>query len=800
MTLSDLKYAFRLLMKSPWFTLLTVMVLAGGLAISIYTFASLSTIIYKDLPLPGGGSIVRVRRIENGGATPLDAYDLATMRGSIRTLAEIGAYRDSQWALLGDEGSSLSARATHTEWNMFELTRTPPLIGRGFVRDDQREGAEPVAVIGYDFWQTAFAGDPAALGKVVTVNGRPTRIVGIMPERYAFPNNHEAWLPLTERELDPSGTGQTGLEVYARLASGISAEAAEAELTGLLQNLERQRPGGDAESPGAVDVATFQRAQLGVLGPRIFAVLNALAFAILLLACVNVGNLMLARTNERMKEISVRVALGAPRLRLVVQMMLENVVICVVGGGLAVALAGRALEATDGFLRALIEVPISFWWRWSLDGAAVAAAGIFVLATILLVSVLPTLGLSSVDPISLLRDGTRGAGGRTTGRISRCLVTIEVVLISVVLLAGGTVAVIAYRMANFDWGIDTTDLYMTQVELPAETYATPEAQASFYERLLAELRVQGGVEAAKITRELGPARFAVDDFERYGDYPMALLVAMSETPSELVTALVEGRNFDSRDSAAGARTAIVSEALARIYWPGQSALGRRITVMAENGTADQRTVVGVVRNIRYNPVTASDASFAAIYAPLPQLTVPRVQVVVRHRGGEAQVRDAVYEAIANVDAAVPGGRVMSYDSALSQLTIFATTLTNVFIGCGAFAILLAMTGICGLSSNAVVRRTHEIGLRRALGATNRSIIALFLAQGGRQLAIGLSISALLSIGTLVLLAGIAAVAAPVAATMSIAVVLVVSGLVLISIYVSVRGAVRREPSVALRHG
>jgi predicted permease len=605
---------------------------------------------------------------------------------------------------------------------------------------------------------------------------------------------------LSDRELDPTGPGRTLLEVYARLAPGVSAEAAEAELTALLKSLAQQRSGADAANPVAADVTTFQRAMWGSFGPRAFAVLNALAISILLLACVNAGNLMLVRTNERLKEIAVRIALGAPRWRLVAQMMLENVIICVVGGVAAVVLAGRAFAATNGFLSTLVESEMPYWWRWSLDGTAIVGAGVFILGTILLVSILPTFGLSSVDPNTVLRDGTHGARGRSAGRVSRALVTIEVVLISVVLLAGGTVAVFAYRMANFDWGIDTTDLYMTEIQLPADTYAAPEARVSFYTRMLAEVREQSGVEAAKIKRELGRTRFAVDDYERSSDYPVAQLVTMSETPSEVMTTLLEGRDFDSRDSATGARTAMVSEALARIYWPGQSALGRRITVMNADGSADERTVVGVVRNIRYDPTTANEASLAAIYAPLPQLTVARVQLVIKHRGGEAAVRNALYAALRNVDAGVPAGRVMAYRTALDQATMFARTLTNLFIGCGAFAILLAMTGIYGLSSNTVVQRTYEIGLRRAMGASNRSIIALFLAQGGRQLAIGLLISALLSIGTLFLLAQMAELAAPVVAVMGIAVVLAVSGLVLISIYVSVRGAIRREPSVALRHG
>ena len=804
MTSSDLKYAFRLLVKSPWFTLLTVLMLAGGLAISIYTYTALNTLFYEDLPLPEGDSIVRLRRIEDGQNVLLDGYEVARMRPDVRSLTEIGAYRFSSWAVVGNEQSSRSVRATRTEWSVFEFTRTPPLMGRGFSPDDQIEGSEPVAVLGHGLWESAFVGDPSALGRIVTINGQRTRIVGVMPEDYAFPMNTEVWQPLSQADLAPAGYGEGALEVYARLAPGVPPAAAAAELTTLLQRVQRERPGAENASLHAVDVSTFQRAQWGTLGPRAFAVLNALAVAILLLACVNVGNLLLARTNERMREISIRVALGAPRFRLIVQMMLENVVICVAGGILALVLAARALEFTDGFFRTLLESILPYWWRWSLDGVAVAAAGIFVVLTILLVSVLPTYGLSRIDPNSLLRDGTHGARPRSAGRISRSLVTIEVVLISVVLLTGGTVAVIAYRMANFEWGMDTADLYMMQVELPAKSYATPQAQASLYERLLTELRGRGEIEAAMITRELGHARFAVDNLERYGSDAKgdaeAVLVTRSETPTPLITRLLQGRDFDGRDRSAGERTALVSETLAAIHWPGESALGRRIAVLDPNGVPEERTVVGLVGDIRYDPTNMSRAALAAIYVPLPQLTVPRAQIVVRHRGGEALVREVLYEALGDVDAEVPAGRVMSYDSVLDQLTVFATTLTNLFIGCGAFAVLLAMTGIYGLSRNAVVQRMREIGLRRALGASNRSIIALFLAQGTRQLAIGLSISALVSLAVLLVLSQLAEIAAPVAVSMGVFVVLAVSGLVLASIYISVRGAVESEPSVALRHG
>jgi predicted permease len=807
MTTSDIKYAFRLLRKSPWFTVLTVLVLAGGLAISIYTFAFLSTLIYRDLPLPDSDSIVRINPGESGFdvlATPLDPYELAQVRKDVTGLREIGAYRTSQ-SLLGDEDARRSAITTEAEWNIFEFARTPPLMGRGFAPADNLDGAEPVAVIGYRIWQGLFSGDPGVVGEVVPINGERTRIVGVMPERFTFPLTTELWLPLSTRDLDPPGYLATTIQAYARLRPGGSASAAETELTGLLRRVQRQRPDASEQDLGVAVVKSFQEAQWGTFGPRVFGVLNALALAILLLACVNVGTLLLARTNERIKEISVRVALGAPRFRLIAQMMLENVIICVLGGVLAIFLAVRALESTTGFFTAMVDrlgASQPFWWTWGLDSSLAVATVLFLLLTIVVVSVLPVYSVTSVSPSSLLRDGTHGARGRSSGRISRALVTMQVALISIAMLVGGAVAVIAYRAVNFDSGMDTADLFMMQVELPAETYDTAEKQLSFHQRYLTELRGDSRIEAATIMRELGERPFGVAgaEYASTENYPRAMLVTLSETASPIGPTLLEGRRFDSRDSGAGQQTVIVSKTLAEMHWPTESALGKRITLFAPNGEREERTVVGVMQDVRYNPVSTSERSRAAFYVPITQLVLPGSRFVIKYRGTDEQARGAMYGALRNLDPSLPASRVMRYDTALEELTLFASTLTNLFIGCGVFAILLAMTGIYGLSSNAVVRRTHEIGLRRAMGASNRNIIALFLAQGSGQLIVGVLISALVSSGILYAISQFAPIGASLLSVMCMTVLLVVSGLVLISVYVSVRRAIRREPSVALRYG
>jgi hypothetical protein len=425
-----------------------------------------------------------------------------------------------------------------------------------------------------------------------------------------------------------------------------------------------------------------------------------------------------------------------------------------------------------------------------------------------MVSVLPALSVSSVDPNVVLRDGTRARGELKTGRISRALVTVQVALISVLMLVGSAVAIIADRAASFDPGMSTANLFAMSAQLPTERYETTEEWLAFYQSLLAELRASGGVDAAVIMQQAGGARFAVDggEYARPDDYPGAWLVVLSESPTPIGPTLVQGRAFDGGDSATGARTAIVNESLARTYWPNETALGRRIDVwVGDLDTGDwdreQRTVVGVVGDVQYDPLGMTRLGNSAIYVPLPQFTTASTRVVVRHFGDEDQARSAMYEALRRVDPTLaPTDGVRSYTAGLEQTTRFARTTMKLFAGCGAFAILLAITGIYGMSSNAVLRRSHEIGLRRALGASNRNIVAIFMAQGSRQLAVGLGLSALLCAAVLLVIRQGFAVSVWTLVLIGATVVVVITASVLLSIYLSVRGVIRLEPSAALRQG
>jgi predicted permease len=786
--------------KSPWFTAVTVLVLAGGLAISIYTYAALNMMFYRDLPLPDSGSIVRIGYGEWPNFEPLDAFELAELRARAESIAELGVFRDSR-ALVGDSGASRSVRSLESDWRIFEFTRVPPLLGRGFVRDDGSAAAEPVAVVGYSTWQSVFAGDPNVVGTLARINGQLTRIVGVMPEGYAFPMNMGIWLPLPEDALEPAGYSGNKLNAYARLRPGVSFETAETELTALVQRVRLAQPEADERAADAVSILSFQEEQWGLFGTVVFGVLNLLSLSILLLAAVNIGNLLLARTNARMNEIGVRVALGAPRLRLIVQMALENVVLCALGGALAVFLAARALWATSGFMRVLLGDTMPFWWTWSLDGELVVVAGLLLSLTIVVVSVLPAFSVMRADPNALLKDGARAGRGLETGRISRVLVTVQVALISAAMVVGSAVALIAGRTASFDWGMDTADLYMMSIELPEDRYATVDERASFYDRLLAELRATPGIDAATVMQESGAAPFAVEgtEYANPGDRPTAWLVVLSESPAPIGPTLIEGRTFDSGDNATGRKTAIVSRTLAGEQWPDKSPLGETIEVAIGDSATEQRVIVGVVGDIAFDPVGMTAAGNSAIYIPMPQRILRASQVIVRHFGWEAEARSALYEALARIDPTI-APNIQTYDSAIDQVTLFARTITKLFAGCGAFAILLAITGIYGMSSNSVVLRTHEIGLRRALGATNRSVIWLFVKQSARQLTIGLSLSALLSVAVLLVIRQGFSIGAGELALIGVSVVSVVAATVLLSVYLSVQSAIRLDPNSALRQG
>lgn len=811
-SLDDLKYAIRLLKKQPVFSLLAIGVLAGGLAVSLYTFSLLHTALYKDLPLPDGDRVVRVLgKSETGNG--LFTFEIQQMRSRLTRVEELGVYV-ATLVTFKDQDVSRTIDATVAESNIFEFTRTLPLMGRGLVPADSIDGAEPVAVIGHGLWQSQFAGDPKILERVVHVDNVPRRIVGVMPEGYAFPVRSEMWVPLSHRELNAPAYAAAGglpgvVSAYGRLAAGATAGEAAEELSQLLADVRQQYPRRENEGYryDAIEVMSFQRADLGNGGLVLFAVLNFVALAILLLACANVGNMLLVRTNERSGEIAVRVALGAPRRRLMSQMTLESLIICVIGGGIALMLAGWWLRGTNRVLHSLNE-SLPYWMQWGLDARAVAAAAAFVLLAVLLVAALPILSASSVQSASLLRESTRGGGqGRASGRITRFLVTLQIVLISLVMVAGGALTVIAKRFVNVDFGINTDRLLFLEAYAPEPKVAPEQIDKElrrYDERMLAELRADSTIEAVMMWTPVGDSRFAVENTE-YPDlasFPDASVVVSSDAPVQLGATLVEGRYFDHREIAGGAKSVLVSKTLADTYWPGASAVGRSIRLVGGAGKPRQPlTVVGVVSDVLdASRVLKVDrrAYTSVILPPTADMYKAPGEFLVRHRGNEEETRRALQQIVERLGGTL-SRPIAPYAEELQSSIRLATAMTEAFQAAGLFALLLGLTGIYGLCRNEVVRRTQEIGLRRAIGATERSILQLLLRQSVRRLLIGLLLGAGLSVIALFALMKFAALGAATLSAIGVSVVATISILVASSSYFSTRGVLRGEPAEAMRY-
>ena len=750
--LQDLRYAFRQLGRSLAFTVLTVVVLAGGLSVSIFTFSFLYTAMLKPLPVPQGEEIVRVMLTVNGRTTGLiDAADLAAVRQTATSLAEIGAFTDVQLVIGTDAGARL-LEATAAEWNIFAVTRTAPLMGRGFTLADQATGAEPVVVLTYATWHAVFGGDPAILDRLVEINAIPTRVIGIMPAGYAFPVTTDAYVPIRPDLLTATTPGVTRLQAYARFAPDIDRARVTAELTALLQRAYADRPtSASVAPPGVMSVQSFQMAQIDG-GPIVLSVLNALAALILMLACVNVTNLLLARANERARETAVRLALGASRGRLIVQTTWESVLLTVTGGVLATALVVWALDAVNGWAQATMPRNLAFWWVWGYDESVPAAAAAFVVLTIVVLAAVASRRAVTTEINAVLQEGVSRAGSRAEGRVARALVVAQVVAVSLLMFFGTMSGIVAYRVVNVDFGYDTRNVLTAGLFPPADRYPNRQTRMRFFESVFDRLGDRAEIDGALLRMQLADGESFRGDIEitDAGDSvpgrPRAHVVASLGPLTTLGIELEGGRFFGAEDDDSGARTALVSRAMAELYWPGRSPLGEQITLSGV-GESEPRTVVGIVSNVVLGDPLRRKRATVGAYVPLLQTDAPAALVELRHRGSEQAARAAYYGTLRALDPLLVS-ELNSFEERIRLSTALATSVTDLIAGCCAFALLLAVSGTYGLMARSISRRTREIGVRRALGASDRRILAMLLGQGARQLGIGalIALPLLLAIG------------------------------------------------------
>ncbi|MDP2562590.1 FtsX-like permease family protein [Psychrobium sp. 1_MG-2023] len=803
--LIDIQYALRLLFKAPKFTLLTLGVLVGGLSISLFTFSFLYSSIYKDLPLPEGESVLAVTVFNNGDQRPLMSNEYLAIQSELSDFSEFGVYDDTDFRY-SIEQSGKNIEGSYVRAGFFEFSRTQPIMGRVVQASDTETGASAVAVISYQMWQNELAADPEVVGRQIIINNQATTVIGVMPEAYYFPNFSKIWLPLLDDKLIDNVKFAMSLKAYARLKEGVSIEQAQAALGNRLNQIYQHTIKASSRDDVTVTskLLTFQMAQTGGEGTMAFIFLNTVVWLILLLACINVGNLLLARAIERQKETAIRAALGAKTSRLVSQLMWEGVIISTLGGLLSVLLVGAALDYTELVLQGWIPSGGSFWWHYGMDTETLLMAVVFTVMTIFLSSFLPAWRSAKQDINMTLRDGTRGAQSKQAGKLSRILVTTQVFLVALLMLIGSISGFIAHKFINIDMGDDFTDVMVARWQIPEHKYEQSQQQVALMQSLSDRISQHSQVADVMSNNWLSTEKVAIEgvEYETGTDLPSVDVLSLVGNPETIGVKLVAGRVFSNVDSEGNQHTAIISQSMAKRFWPAQSPLDKFIKLTV-NEQEQRLRIVGVVSN-RMNPSTLFGRLDSGDEVYVSGYQFPTIYQTLHYRlaSNTAHGEEIFYQAMFKTDQNIK----LTYSVApakynRNKMRESMQLMSNITFGTGFFALMLALVGIYGLTANTVAQRTHEVGIRRAVGATDRQIIEMFLRQGAKQLIIGigsaLAVFVMLAYGFHSLTEGLF----PMTFYFVLAggVTLGLAFVVMIAILIPTKRAVIMEPSIALRY-
>ncbi|PHZ83882.1 ABC transporter permease [Paremcibacter congregatus] len=735
--INDLTYAIRVLLKRPGFAILTTLVMASGIGLSVYLFSFMNTMLFKDLPFENGDTLVQISSSQNGvkNIGQVNLHDYHEIRMSLKGMVEFGAYKNASVNVSARDG----ARRYHAilaEPNIFQLTRTKPILGREFTDAENRQGAEYVVVIGYDVWQNQFGGDDKAVGQAMRINGESHRVIGIMPEGYFFPNVAEMWLPLRKDVASSTRENSENLYGLAHLNGDISIKDINLQLAVIMQRIAEKYPKTNNGIGAYVSPIPLTVAEDGI---AVVYSMQIVAILILILASINVGNLLLSRAVERGKETAIRMALGAPRSRLISQMLWESIIICSVGGLIGLFIMAWGLEVTEEITAAFSAGKQVFWFKFGIDAFTIKLFISFVLSTIIVTGLLPAWKNSGADFNSVLRDGTRGALGKRAGRLNRFLVISEIFVSMTVLIAAGVMIIAAYTQTHQDNGADIKNILTAEVLLTEASYETPLSQVQFVKKLQSRLENSSTIGNVIVTTALPSVvaptpMIAFEGMEYNNDrgYPRANYILV--TPGSLAKLgieLKEGRYFNNGDDGLEKKSAIVTESFTSRHFPNVSAIGKRIRIAEHDGDEpDWLTIAGVVENtLQGNPGDNAKDKFPTVYRPFSQEPRLQMTIAMQMKSNQAAVIRTLRETLQSIDPELPAFRIENYEDKIGRFSGPIRFISKVFLLFGIAAAVLAASGIYGVMSNTVNQRIQEIGVKRALGANEQRITKEFLKTG-----------------------------------------------------------------------
>ncbi len=794
----DVRYAFRTLLRTPGFTLIALATFAIGIGVNTAVFSVFNGVLLKPLGYPDADRITMIWNDNRRQAIKEDITSYPNYRDwaeQSQSYAHMAAYTPSSFNLTGaDEPERL--RGAQVTANFFDVMGLSPLMGRVFTRENETAGQDGVVVLSYGFWQRRFGGRSDVLGQTIVLNGGPHEIIGVMPGTLRVPEDAELWKPLAPADRLRNSRGSFWLPVIGRLKPGVTVEQAQTEMTGITARLEEAYPTN--RGFGAY-VVSLHKQIVGDIERSLVVLLWAVSF-VLLIACANLGNLMLGRTAARRKELAIRTALGADRWRIVRQIVTETLVLAVLGSAIGLVLAYWA----TGFFVALGSGAIPRAEAVGIDARVLLYTLGLAIAAALLAGLGPALQASRPAVVEGLREGGRESGPALSRGTRSVLVAAEVALAFMLLAGAGILVRTLWNMQQVDRGFRIDRIASARLSLPAAQYPTVTVGQAFYAQLLERVRALPGVEAAAMTTGvLLPEVANSTVFEAEGR-PLPPPEQRIEYPFETVSTgyfealgipLVAGRTFRDSDTADAQQVVIINESLAKRDWPDQDPIGKRIRPAGGDDNS-WMTVVGVIRDLRRSDVTR--AVRPEMYFPLLQSPTRTLTLVVRTAGDPQAIIPALRAEVRQLNPQLPLFATRTLASELSETMEEPRFRAVLLAGFAVIALVLAAIGIYGVTAHAVGQRRHEVGIRMALGARGTDVLGLMMKQHLKPAIIGIVLGVIGAIGVSrsleTLVFGVAAADPLTLAGMGLALVLVAA----VACWIPARRATTVDPLVALR--
>jgi len=804
----DLRYGFRMLWKSPGFTLVTVLALALGIGANTAIFSVVNTVLLRPLPYPNGERIVFIGEWSQQVPEMSVSYpNFLDWQAQQQTMEQIAAFRSANYVLTGiGEPERLDGRQVSS--GFFNVLGVTPTLGRNFSPDEDKPGAHPVALISHGFWQRRLGGDPSIINKPLQLNNESFTVIGVLPQTFEWQSPVDVFVPIGLRSDQSSMTARgnhPGIYVLGLLKPNVTVEQARIEIKTIAERLAQQYPDTNGGQSAVLD--SLQARAVEDIRPALLILLAAVGF-VLLIACANVANLLLARAASRSKEIAIRTALGAGRGRIIRQLLTESMLLSVMGGALGLLFA---MWGIDALLAALPEdLPRLLVSRIGLDLPVLLFTLVVSILTGLLFGLAPALQASKSNLNETLKDGGRTSASAGRQRVRNLLVVSEVALSLLLLVSAGLLIKSFSRLQQTELGFDPTNVLTLRVPLPEARYKESGQVGNFWDELLRRVRALPGVESAGLTRGLPmnggiESGVMVEGQETTNPKDAVVAVNLYAEPGYFKTMniqLVSGRFLSEQDTIDAPLAAMVDEMFVARFFPNADPIGKRLRIGGDR--APLRNIVGVFKHMKhYGP---DEEGRVEIYTPYKQIPAENfaaanrgLWLAVKTKGDPTSLAPAIRNEVLQIDKDQPISNISTMEQIVAATVApqkFATWLLAVF---AATAMLLAAIGIYGVMAYSVTQRTHEIGIRMALGAGRRDVLRMVVSQGMKLALVGVALGL---VGAFALTRLMSSLLYGVSATDPLTyggVSLLLASVALLACLIPARKATRVDPMIALRY-